>query len=116
MLKQGQTLWFVPAYVKSGHEVIVEKVGRIWAHLSNGRLVDIKTMVVDGGGMCYLSQTAYQERIELEAAWSALQAEIRNQWKIPAGVTIDDINQARALLMPKKAGLFFGEPGSQQVT
>lgn len=110
MLKQGQMLWFVPAYMKSdGYEVIVVKVGRTWANLSNRRRIDIKTMIVDGRGsaspgVCYLSQTDYQKRTELNAAWSVFHDEIRNQWEPPAGVTIDDINQARALLMPKKGG------------
>lgn len=106
MLKQGQTLWFVPAYVKSeGYEVVVVSVGRKWAHLSNGKRIDNKTLSVDcSAGGCYVSQGAYRERIELEAAWRAFLAEIRNQWSPIGGVTIDDINQARALLMPKKGG------------
>lgn len=103
MLKEGQTLWWVPNQRHAGpqREVIVQKVGRTWAQLSNRFRIDKNTLIADGGeyispGRCYLSEVAYIQYVNLIAAWNALTSDLR--YSRPEGVTIEDIEVARVLL------------------
>lgn len=103
-LQAGQKLWFVPSqrYLGASREVEVTKVGRIWAQLSNGHRIDKTSLVADGGGYmspgkCYPSETEYNKKVELTAAWNALAATMRHA-AIPEGVSLDDIKSAQALL------------------
>jgi len=107
-LIEGQTLWWVPQRSKYAQEVVVLKIGRKWAQLDNGERVDIATLVADAGGYspsgrCYLSKEAYEEKVALSKAWSALVDSFRCR-NVPDGVTVDDIEAARKLLrLPSNA-------------
>lgn len=83
-------------------EVTVEKVGRKWAIIANGRYrIDIKTLRADGGnycspGTCYLGKDAFLEERETNEAWNILRQKIG--YRPPGGVTKVDIQQATQLL------------------
>lgn len=103
-LKVGQKLWWVPSqrYAGSQREVTVEKVGRIWAQLSERSRIDKQTLIADGGeymspGRCYLSKAEYDEHIERVTAWNSFVYTVRYQ-SMPDGVTIADITEAAKLL------------------
>lgn len=104
MLKEGQTLWWVPAQNRNaqGREVTVVKVGRKWATISNNYRIAIDNLVADGGiysppGQCYPSQAAYEAELALNAAWHKFRRSLDLR-AVPNGVTIDNIEAARKLL------------------
>lgn len=105
--KAGETLWFVPTYIRSSFSIPVEvsiiKVGRKWLELSNGHRADIKTLIVDDEGYaspatCYISQSEYEKKIALTKAWDALRSKIRDIHRAPSGITVDVIENVRAQL------------------
>lgn len=104
-LQIGQTLYFVPRHLRDrrSENVTVEKIGRKWATLSNRHRIDIETLVVDGGeysspGRCYLSKDEYEAESALQSTWNSFKREIERQSRIPGGVTVERIAEARKLL------------------
>lgn len=104
-LVPGQTLVYVPndARHHKPTEVTVERVGRKWAYLAGnmGRVNDDLNM--DGGGYsspgrCYGSWSEYEETTVLHQTWNAFWQLIRDRHRIPEGVTLEGIAQARAAL------------------
>ncbi len=99
-LKPGQKLWFVRTTFRiagfdGGREVTVEKVGRLWATLSNHERVDANLRVDGGLAVCHLSQEHYRADLEVKAAWrSAWERLSRFSFSPPPGVTPDDIAAA----------------------
>lgn len=102
MYKVGDVLWFEPA-IKGcqGKEVKVEKVGRMWTYISNGKRID-KNGIADGGvysppGRCYASKEAYKQEVALNKAWNNLVEKIR-YIGIPKDITIEKINQIYSIV------------------
>jgi hypothetical protein len=106
-LTVGQKLWFVWADKRRGdpHEVTVTRIGRKWAYLDRYETyrIDSNTLAVDGGagrsspGHCYLSREGYEASLARNRAWNDLRKEIDRR-KRPAGVTVEQIAEARRLL------------------
>jgi hypothetical protein len=104
-LEVGQKLWWVPSHRHnmSEREVTVEKVGRKWATLDCGYRIDVASLVADVGGYsspgkCYPTREEWSAENALGTAWSEFASDIRNRYRRPEGVTIEDIRQARELL------------------
>lgn len=106
MLTVGQKLWLVPTqkYFGQPREVEVVKVGRKWAEINfRGYCVSLERLHVDGGqhsspAQCYTDREAYEADVALDKAWSDLRTKIDRKWGRPEGVTVEAIQQARALL------------------
>lgn len=104
----GQSLFWVPSSNRGrsqARNVSVVKVGRKWAVLSNHQRIDVGNLVADGGaysspGRCYLRQEEYEQEVALRVSWQALVRDMRDVHGLnaPAGVSIADIDKARALL------------------
>lgn len=107
-IKAGQTLWYVETFRHGRYidppkqsEVVVTKVGRKFADLNTGDRMRLETMTIDAGqytspGKCFLSKDDYDATEGAVEAWRKLRADFSIQK--PAGVTIADIQAARALL------------------
>jgi hypothetical protein len=102
-IKVGQTVYRPGAGKLQAYTVT--KVGRQWAYFGYRSRFDIETLAIDwngnGGspGKVYLSEDAYHTEKAVSEAWSALtKAFYQIRWRAPAGVTVEDIAQARALL------------------
>lgn len=108
----GQKLWYVPNDTRwdNPREFMIKAIGRKWltvtcdSSYNSDRRVSIETLKMDGGGMsspgqCYLSQADHEGKIALDNAWRELVKCIDKTYgKPPAGVTVDAIRQAQALL------------------
>ena len=104
-LEVGQKLWFVYGDSRRGgaSEVIVTKVGRKWATLSNNYRIDLQTWIADGAGYvspgsCYASKEEYEEDVKLFVDWSNLRFAIERMRQRPEGVTTETIGKIRELL------------------
>ena len=101
----GQKLWYVPNRT-SAHlqprETIVKSIGRKWVECGLVRF-DKNTGAVDGGtlysspGRVYASREEYERIVIVEAAWAAFVKSL-SVWRVPPGVTVEKIEQAKALL------------------
>src|SRR6266550_2190989 len=106
MLQVGQVLYYVPAERRFGkpYDVKVTKIGRNWAELEGGQgRVDVKTLWLDGGqyaspGRCWLSREAYELHVLRQTVWRKLRLRLTNEFTVPEGVTVEQIEQAAALL------------------
>lgn len=112
-LAVGDRLWLVERTWNGfprQYEVVVSKVGRVWAHISDvdradrshGR-IDLETLAVDGGqyispGRCFRSQAEYEERLRLAEAWDDFRKQVSQQHRRPDHLTIADIEAASAAL------------------
>ena len=108
-IQAGQKLWSVVDFRHGRNidppkqsEVSVTKVGRKYADLSSGDRIIVETLDIDGGqygspGKCYASKEVYDSTEGVVLAWKKLRQDL-SDWTPPAGVTIADINAARALL------------------
>jgi hypothetical protein len=102
-LKVGQKLWWVGNYRnRTGVEVTVTKVGRVWAELSNRERISIKTLQADekgysSPGSCYLSSDEHKRIIERQKAWDLFRKNIHYR-HIPDHVTVEDITEAARLI------------------
>ncbi len=98
-LKVGQEL-YQPASCY-GHEGVrvVEKIGRVWVHLTSAQRLLIGSLRVDGsyGLVLYSSKSEYLASKALDNAWSELRRDIG--YRAYAGVTLETIAAARELLM-----------------
>lgn len=108
----GQKLYYVPAnrYRRtSPTEVTVAAVGRKWVTFRDGSitqrfaLTDAR-MVVDCGqhlspGRCYIDKDAYETEQAMDRRWNELVKWVdRHKWGPPAGMTVERIDQAIAVL------------------
>src|SRR3990172_3755523 len=104
-LQKGQTLywvWHEPRKGPSNHIVTIDSVGRKWAVVEGAKYrVSMDTLIVDGGNYssparCYLSRESYESEKALKMEWEHLARSMNG--RIPAGVTVDDVCEARRLL------------------
>lgn len=106
-LKVGQELWWVPARAY-GSQCMVEvyKVGRKWALLSNKHRINVDTLIAENDvhtypDRCFLSKNDYDNNGFRVAAWVTVLStllSLKHQYRMPEGVTLADIAQARKLL------------------
>jgi hypothetical protein len=111
-LKVGDRLWLVEARGRTtqGNYVIVSKVGRKWATITDaehparqrGR-IDLRSLYVDNSGFglrdrCYLSRQQYEDEVAADKAWREFRSEISTAFRRPSHVTINMIEQAKAAL------------------
>jgi hypothetical protein len=84
--------------------VIVTKIGRKWVDICEGRYrIDAETLRIDGKGFsspgrCYLTEQAYREEAEIKDAWWSLYRRIDRMHSMPAGMTIEKMDQIADLL------------------
>lgn len=104
-LKVGQELWFVPSNSRRDkpEAVTIEKIGRKWAHIGSAGRVNLETLVVDGGvhsspGRCWLNREAWEAETRRQDAWRRLRSAIDRQWQAPDGLSLEQIEQATAIL------------------
>ena len=102
---EGQMLWMVPTgnrYLKPGFVKIV-RVGRVWLTLDNGCRANIDGLMLDGGdymspGACYLTKEEWETEKALSAAWNSFRSDVDRERRIPAGITVQSIIDARKIL------------------
>ena len=106
-LAAGQKLWYVPDGSLSLHarEVTIAKVGRVWAAMEGWLKlrISLNDLSADGygyssPGRCYFSREEYETELALAAAWGSLRRKVNEGWLAPAGVTVEAIEHAAALL------------------
>lgn len=111
-LSVGHKLWYVPSERWHGkpREVVVTKVGRKWATIeSDGReigRVDKDSLIVDGGGYsspghCCRDRATHEAEVAKRAAWDSLRQAMRDQYRIPADLTTEQILAFYTLLASK---------------
>lgn len=100
----GQTLWYVPRYNYQPYEVTVTGIGRKWIQASHHGLkmrIDKETLEAhenDGNGKCYLNKEDFAAKDGLQKAFSAFRSDVSRLNKVPVGVSVEDIQEARRLL------------------
>lgn len=111
-LKVGDRLWMVERRGNRDHgsEVVVTKVGRKWTYIAaveggydRGRMDE--DMVLDHGqytstARCFRSEAEYEARLARAQAWDDLSKIVRNAYRCPAHLTINDIAEIRARISP----------------
>lgn len=116
-LQVGQKLWYVPFGRRygedgTGYEVTVEKIGRKWAEVKaeadkpyswSTERIDIETFAADGHGYdspgtAYLSREHYEATVSLNKAWRSFYIAVDRLYRVPDGVTVEDIQQAMRIL------------------
>jgi hypothetical protein len=87
-------------------QATITEIGRRWAVIGHHGRFDRETGVVDHFGptvRAWCSRADYEAHALLSAAWKDVRNDL--QWaKMPAGMTIETINQARRLLGLKVFG------------
>lgn len=109
-LEVGQVLWFVHSdHRRRGgpRAAKVVKIGRLWATLDIHYRVDIRSLWADGGrysspGRCYVNLEAYEQEQRLTEAWRQFHQDVSRQCRVPAHVTLEDIQAATALIFEGK--------------
>lgn len=104
----GQVLHMPPSRRSTGwNELTVTKIGRTWATLGTYGRCTLDTLLLDCGGyspiQLYTSCEEFEQERELNKVWSDFVRSLA-VGRAPAGMTLEAIKQARALLAPKKAG------------
>lgn len=101
----GAKLYYVPHDSRrhSPRHVTVTRVGRKWADIDSGQRIDVKTLAVDAGGYsspgrCWRSEEEYTRHAQLQEAWRAFRALVDKEWEAPAGVTMNQIENAKRSL------------------
>lgn len=104
-LKVGQKLWFVPREMRwrQPYEVLVSKVGRRWAHLSDGHRMPVGSLIVDGGGhvspgRCWLSREEWEAAQNRQLSWSRVRSFFDRKYSIPDIVTDEQIKEVARIL------------------
>lgn len=105
MYTEGQKLWLVPSqrYMGEPHEVTITKVGRKWLTLDNRHRAAVDGLALDGGeymspGVCYLTREEWEFEKALNDAWSKLRRDVDLARRVPSGITVRCIHDARKLL------------------
>ena len=105
MYTEGQKLWLVPShrYMGEPREVTIVKVGRKWLTLNNGHRAAVDGLALDGGeymspGVCYLSREAWEIEKALNESCSQLRRDVDMAHRVPDGLTVQSIHDARKLL------------------
>jgi len=99
-LRAGQTLWWVTRSnfhqtINRNYEVVVEKMGRTWAYLSNGERID-RNLIADGGqysspGRCYFNKEHYLSEMARQIKWDELYDLVRQRHVVPHHLSTDEI-------------------------
>ena len=83
----------------------IAKVGRVWVSLEGSYKlrISLNDLSADGygyssPGRCYFSREEYETELALAAAWGSLRRKVNEGWLAPAGVTVEAIEHAAALL------------------
>jgi hypothetical protein len=100
-LTTGQQLYRVGRWRNSeSFAVSVMKIGRKWATISTDEKIDKITLSLqEGAGSVWLSKDHYELSLIREKAWQAFRKLMDHQYRIPDGVSVNQIeNAARALL------------------
>jgi hypothetical protein len=103
-IKVGDRLWYATtARYERSEYVTVEGVGRKWLMLSNGRRAKKDTLDVDFGGYSshaslHASEEAWSKKVATEEAWRAFKTAVSSTYRMPDGVSVADIEAAKALL------------------
>jgi len=110
-MKVGDKLYFV-YYDRSCGYLEVVKVGRVWAYLSNGYRIDLKTLRSDGGnysspGRAWKSKEEYDASYAKDKLWLIFRILVR-EVKVDNDFTSKQIVKAAAAL-----GIDLDEKGTQ---
>ena len=103
----GQKLWMVlfDYYDEhmAGQEVVITKVNRRYLVINyRNSKVEKSTLRIAGGvygtiAQCYLSKEDHEKAVELRDTWKVFCQRMRS-WRMPEGVTVEDIREAMKLL------------------
>lgn len=97
-LQVGDTLWLVEER-RQPRQVRVEKIGRVWLTLSDGRRVDRRTLRPETSAFatsCFRTLEEYEEQTKLSRFWRLFRYAL--DYKPAPGVTAEDVRQAAAIL------------------
>ena len=103
-LTVGQELFFVSSgRYTAPRAVTVEKIGRKWAVLDNHTRIDMTSLRADGRGYAspgsaYLTEGDYRDEVAIRDAWNSLNRRFRRLYAMPAGLTIEKMDQIADLL------------------
>ena len=100
-MKVGDTLYFV-YNDRSCRHVKVEKVGRVWAYLSNGYRIDLKILRADGGnysspGRAWHSKLEHDDSVTKDKLWLLFRFLVR-EVSLDNDLTTEQIVAAAAAL------------------
>lgn len=104
----GQTLWLHFTENRHNTEVrpyVVTKIGHKWLTVAKEgwplvtERVAISDLRIDGGeysspGRAYVSKEAFEEEKAFQTAWDKLETYVRNNHRVPANLTLADIQAA----------------------
>ena len=110
-MKVGDELYFV-YYDRSCGYLEVVKVGRVWAYLSNGYRIDLKTLRSDGGnysspGRAWRSKVEHDESVARDKLWLIFRILV-SAVRLDNDLTIEQIVKAADAL-----GIDLDEKGKQ---
>jgi hypothetical protein len=110
----GQKLWYVQSERRGRPGwVVISNIGTKWLSCqyfdeqnscTYGKLrIDIETLWVDGGGysspgQAYVSKEEYEAEYLLNLAWGNFSTAIRNQFRVPNGIDVKQIQRAAGAL------------------
>ncbi len=103
-VKVGDVLWYQPMDTRyAGREITVTKVGRKYAYFEHWNRFGLDNGLHRSAGnstrgRVYANKSIREAEASLERAWSSFRNDFQGCYTPPAGATIDNINQARALL------------------
>lgn len=97
-VKVGDEVWVVAEWrAKPGRSCAVLSVGRKWVKAVGGGRFEIGSgRDASGNWRAYRSEAAYLEEARMEAGWVDTYSSLG--YRPPAGMTLDTIQQVRALL------------------
>ena len=103
-------------HVPKAIECVVEKVGRVWVYFAGGDgtghgRFDPATREVDSGPnrssyrMVWPSLAAYEAHALVNKAWAKFRQEVTQPYAVPAGLTLERIAAATALVFPQEGAV-----------
>jgi hypothetical protein len=98
-LKEGDTVYLVAQRRKS--EVTIDKVGRTILHIGSSKFfkeTGRQQTTMGAAAQLYPSQEVYDAMVLLDKRWQNLQHRIARQYHLPAGMTLQDIEQIENLI------------------